>query len=764
MKKLVTILLIGISINVIGQQLSGTITNTQNEPLANVEVYIQDLYKGTSTNEEGFYEFNNLPNQPIKLIISYLGYDTQHKVISLQEKETVLNFILTESVFKMDEVIISTPFNKLQSENVMKVEKATITQLQNKGIVTLSESISTIPGVSTISTGTGIGKPVIRGLRGNRVLVYSQGLRLENQQFGDEHGLGVDASSIESMEVIKGPASLLYGSDALGGVLYFNPVKFAPINSFDLSGGQTFYSNTEGRNTTVSAKKSFNKWKFLANGSHNTHSDYETANDKRVTNTRFNETSFNAAIGYNNENISSIVRFLYNKSIIGIPEEIGEQSTSKTKMLPHQDLSTKMLSFNNTFFLNNSKISTVFGYTENLRNEFEDHHDEHEHEDEDEHHDDEDEHEEDEHDEDEMMEAALQLKLDTYSYDVKWHLPKMKNIETVIGTQGMYQKNKNFGEEILIPDANINDIGVFVTAMYQSDINSIQGGIRFDNRNISTSYHEVPHEDEVHIFKAIDKSFHNISASLGYKTLLFDNITTRINIASGFKAPNLAELTSNGVHHGSNRFELGNNELKQEQNFQSDISLEYKTDHFELVANGFYNHINDYIFIAPTGEIEDDFQVYSYTQDNAKLYGGEFGLHLHPHPLDWLHLNSNFEMVIGKQNNGDYLPLIPAHKLTNTLRFEFNNKNKITNSFAAATLESTFKQSNLSAFEEVSNSYNIVNIGFGGTLNLNKLSFDFNLNVNNLMNKSYISHLSRLKPDGIYNMGRNIIAKINFNI
>jgi len=755
MKTYISILFIGLSLITQAQnKITGIITNTQNEPLEGVEIYAEELHKGTSTNKEGYYELTNLPTTKIKITAAYIGYQTATKIINIQNTETIINFTLEEAIFKMDEIIISTPFNKLQSENVMKVERASLAQLQNKGIVTLSEGISSVPGVSIISTGTGIGKPVIRGLRGNRVLVYSQGLRLENQQFGDEHGLGVDASSIESMEVIKGPASLLYGSDALGGVLYFNPVKFAQVDNLDFSAAQTFYSNTEGTNTSVSAKQSYNKWKFLANGSYNSHSDYKTGNDERVTNTRFNETSFNTAIGYNSKVIASTLRFLYSNSNIGIPEEIGVQSTSKDKLLPYQGLTTKMVSLNNTIFLNSSKISSTFGYTKNNRNEFEDEHEEDEHEGE--------EHEGEEHDE--HAEAALQLELDTYSYDVKWHLPQFKNVEAVVGVQGMYQENRNYGEEILIPNADINDAGIFATAMHTFNNNSIQGGIRFDYRNISTQYHEVPHDDEIHIFDAIDKSFNNVSASLGYKTVIFNKITSRINLASGFKAPNLAELTSNGVHHGSNRFELGNNDLTQEKNYQSDISFEYKTDHFELVANGFYNSINDYIFIAPTGEIEDDFEVYSYTQDNAKLYGGEFGLHLHPHPLDWLHLHSNFEMVIGKQDNGDYLPLIPANKVTNTIRAEFNKNNWLSKGFASATLESTFKQNKLSAYETKSDSYNLLNVGIGGTIKLNKLNFNVHLNVNNVLDKSYISHLSRLKADGVQNIGRNFITSIKFKI
>lgn len=748
MKSYILILFIGLSAVLYSQNtIKGTITNTGKEKLRGVEIYINELHKGTTTNEKGYFELTNLPNNALKITVAYIGYKTQIKTIKLTKEITQLNFLLKESVFRMDEVIISTLFNKLQSENVMKVDKASITQLQNKGIVTLSDGIKSILGVSVISTGTGIGKPVIRGLRGNRVLVYSQGLRLENQQFGDEHGLGVDASSIESVEVIKGPASLLYGSDALGGVLYFNPVRFAPENSFNFSGSHTFYSNTEGTNTSISAKQSFNKWKFLANGSHSSHSDYKTANNERITNTRFNETSFNTAIGFNSELIASTVRFLYNRSIIGIPDEIGDQTTSKDKIFPYQDLKTKIVSLSNTIFLNRSKITSVVGFTRNNRNAFEAH-----------------DHEGEEHHENEHVDAAIQLILDTYSYDVKWHLPKFKNIETVIGTQGMYQENRNNGEEVLIPNADINDFGIFTTAMYTHNNNSIQGGVRFDYRNISTQYLEVSHEDEIHVFEAIDKSFNNVSASLGYKTLLFNKIVSRINLASGFKAPNLAELTSNGAHHGSNRFELGNNKLKQEQNYQSDISFEYKTAHFELVANGFYNCINDYIFIAPNGEIEDDYEVYSYTQDNATLYGGEFGFHLHPHPLDWLHLNSNFELVIGEQDNGDYLPLIPANKLTNTIRVDFNNSNWFNNSFASATLESTFKQHKLSEYETTSDAYNLLNVGVGGTIKLNKLNFNVHLNVNNVLDKSYSSHLSRLKTNGIENMGRNFITSIKLNL
>lgn len=738
MKYYFLILFIGFSTLTQAQnKLTGKITDTKNQSLSGVNVYITELHKGTSTDSNGDYTITNLPNANFAVTAAFIGYQSQNKNIQISTGNNMVNFTLKDAVFKMDEVIISTPFNKLQSQNVMKVERASIQQLKNRGAATLIEGITSLPGVSQVSTGVAIGKPVIRGLRGNRVLVYSQGLRLENQQFGAEHGLGVDESSVESVEVIKGPASLLYGSDAMGGVLFFNPLKFAEDNSFKLNINQKYFSNTDGYSTSFGYRKSYESWKFLVNGTHRLQSDYKIPNKMRVTDSRFNETIFNAAINYNNKLISSTLRFNFDHTLVGIPEEIGAQTKQKTHTYPYQDLTNKMISFNNIIFLPNSKITSTFGFTSNDRKEIE------------------------APNTNANTIPALHLKLKTYSYDIKWHLPKLKNFESILGIQGMHQKNKTLGVDVLIPNAQINDIGVFVTGNYTINENSFQGGIRFDNRNLST---KKSIDTEQHVFNAIDKSFKNVTASFGYKTTLFGAVTSRFNFAAGFRAPNLAELTSNGVHEGSNRYEIGNNNLQSEHNFQSDVALEYKSTHFEIFANGFYNGINKYIYIAPTGEMLDNNVVYNYIQNNAELYGGEFGFHIHPHPIDWLHFNSSYETVIGKQSNGTYLPLIPANKLTNTLRIELNEKEWLNNGFAAITYESHFKQKNVSAFETSTNSYNLINVGIGGTIKLKKIDFTINFNVNNLANTSYVSHLSRLKIDGIPNIGRNFITSVKFTL
>ncbi|CAM1365131.1 TonB-dependent receptor [Tenacibaculum soleae] len=753
MKKIIfSLLLIGMSNAYAQNSLSGKIIDINNVPLLGVEIYSEQLHKGTTSNVKGNYYLQNIPNGKIIINFTYLGFKSIAKEFIFNNQSQTYNPSLEESVFKIDEIIISTPFNKLQSENVMKVERLSAKVLHKMGATTLSEGITNIAGVSQIATGASIGKPVIRGLSGNRVLVYTQGIRLENQQFGGEHGLGINDTGIEGIEVIKGPASLLYGSDALGGVLYIQPEKFASENSTKLNVNQRYFSNTLGSNTSFGLKSSLKNWQFLARGTYAIHSDYKTPL-YRVTNTRFKEKDLKLGIGFHEKNFSSELRYNFNNSKLGLTEGIGEQTRETHLEIPYQDIDNQIISLHNHLFFNTSKLDIDLGYTVNSRKEYEEHeeHEEGEH--------------DEEHEEHSEGEAALNMKLKTFSYNVKYHFPKTGKFEILIGTQGLHQTNTNFGEELLIPNATVNDFGVFTTANFElNDNTQLQGGIRFDNRVIKTEKHEIKHEDEVHIFNPINKSFNSFTASLGIKTTLFKFVNARFNLASGFRAPNLAELTSNGVHHGTNRFEEGNNNLVNEKNLQFDLSLDYKSDHFEIFANGFYNTINNYIYLSPTGEIEDETPVYTYLQENGKLYGGEFGFHLHPHPLDWLHLESSFETVIGKQENGNYLPLIPANTLKNTFRAEFSTKKWLQNSYTSLSIHSTFKQENISLFETKTPAYNLINFSIGGDILINKYIFTTSIAINNLFNKKYINHLSRLKANNILNSGRNIVLGLNFSI
>lgn len=758
MKTILNILFLSIVSVAIGQNsIQGIVTDTETgEGLPYVNIYFPQLEKGTTTNDMGEFTINNLPSGTYALVYSFVGFETKSINLSIPTTEPVA-LSLASSAIEMEAVIISTPFHKLQSDNVMMVQRQTIAELKTSGAVTLGEGISNIPGVEGVSTGLGITKPVIRGLSSNRVLVYAQGVRLENQQFGDEHGLGLSDAGVASIEVIKGPASLLYGSDALGGVLYINPEKFARENKAHGDFGGTYFTNTQGYNTSAGYKESGEAFKVLFRGSVSEHADYNTSN-YRATNTRFKEQDFKAGLGYQSTNFKTDFRYNVNRSKIGIPDEIGEQSTNYAPLLPFQELTNHIFSSRSTVFFNNSKLEFNLGYIYNDRKEFEDEHDhEHDHDhdhDEDMHDDHEDHaetHEGEEHHEDhEELHPALHMKLKTANYDIKYHLPVSGKFETIVGAQGMHQVNTNYGEETLVPNAVTNDIGVLAMAHIHFEKVDFQVGVRYDKRWIE-------------IDNNLNKTFNSFNGALGAKTDIAKNITARLNLATGFRAPNLAELTSDGVHHGTNRYEIGNIDLNTEQNFQTDLALEYKNEHIEFYVNGFYNLINDYIYLSPDGSLINADPVYNYVQDNASLYGGEVGLHFHPHPIHWLHYQASFETVTGKLNSGSYLPLIPANSISNTIRAEFDVKD-MGNTYAFVKLNSVFNQGNVSAFETSTGGYNLLSAGIGGNLKLFKNDLAITIAGTNLTDKTYINHLSRLKPDGIFNMGRNFSLGLTYSL
>jgi iron complex outermembrane recepter protein len=700
--------------------VEGIVTDSNsNTPIPFANIYLPLLEKGAITDNDGKFIISNLPTGNYKILISIIGYKTLSIEIDIPLIQD-LNIKLTSSVIEMEQIIISTPFHKLQSENVMKVEREKVSDLKEKGAVTLSEGITNIPGVESVTTGLSIGKPVIRGLSSNRVVIYTQGVRLENQQFGSEHGLGVSDAGVESVEVIKGPASLLYGSDALGGVLYLNPEKFATKKTSSGDVNFNYFSNTKGYSTNAGFKSSATKFKYIIRGSLAEHSDYKTK-DYRVTNTRFKEQDIKAALGYQNKAFKTEVRYNINNLKTGIPEEIGLQSSSKRTLIPYQKVSNQVLSSKTKFFFNKSSLNINAGYIFNDRKEFE-----------------------------EFTTPVLGFKLKTVNYDVKYDTPKLGKFETIVGVQGMKQKNINYGVEQLIPDATTNDIGFFTVSHIHFNNYDIQLGARYDKRNIDVK-------------NSIDKTYNSFNSAFGIKFNLFKKITTRLNFATGFRAPNLAELTSNGVHEGTNRFEIGNPNLNSEQNFQTDLAYEYKNEHFEVFANVFYNKINDYIFISPTENIIEDNFVFVYEQNDAKLYGGEFGVHIHPHPLDWLHFESSFETVNGKKDKGEYLPLIPASSVSNIFRVEFNNTT-ITKGYAFVKLKTVFNQNRISSFETRTSGYNLLSAGFGGKIKLAKHELSISLSGTNLTNKKYINHLSRLKTDNIFNIGRNLSIGLSYNL
>lgn len=702
-----------------------------NEPIQFADVFFTELQTGTITDEDGTFVLVELLKSKIHVQISFIGYKTIQEAIDLYEYHEKV-FYLESSHIDLEEVVFSIPGGKLQGENIVSIERKNLTEIAQSS-VSLAEAVSNIPGVDQNTTGAGIGKPVIRGLSGNRIVTYAQGIRIENQQWGDEHGLGVSDIGIESVEVIKGPASLLYGSDALGGVLFFIDERYTQHNLMEGNFNTRFLSNALGTYNKLGVKIHRNEFKMNVFGGYTSNIDYKIPGGNRVFNTRFDEKSFKTSIGYNTKKWISNLHYSFLKNNFGITEEAKyTNTTSRRAELPFQKINHHNISFDNSYFINDTHFSLILGYSENDRKEFEEN----------------------------VNSAALNMKLKSLTYNLKWYSSSIGNhLSLIVGSQGMHQTNNNFGEELLIPDGTNNDFGAFSIVNY--DINNLQFqvGFRGDHRLIKTK-EQITND---HRFQSLTKSYGNLNYSAGgiYNG---ENIVFRINVASGFRAPSTSELLSNGLHEGTQRYELGNPNLKSENANQVDVTFDFHSEHFSVSLNPFFNFINNYIFLSPTDSITEDVPVYEYLQTKAKLYGGEAGLHFHPHNLHWLHIESNLSTVVAKDDHGAPLPLIPATRINTMLKAIFSPRGVIQVKDVFLQYLYKFDQHRNSEFETSTPQYQLIHIGTHIDVLTKEKPIQLSVGIKNLFNTKYIDHLSRLKSMEIPNPGINFYVGLNIGI
>ncbi len=360
----------------------------------------------------------------------------------------------------------------------------------------------------------------------------------------------------------------------------------------------------------------------------------------------------------------------------------------------------------------------------------------------------------------------IQMRLATLTYDAKLYLPSDKNSEYIVGYQGMYQNNLNLNdrETMLLPDASIfNNSLFFLIQRTLFEKFKLQTGLRFDKKTLTTIASGDSGQPDYR--EALDEKYKSLSGSLGATYSITDKLLIRSNIASAYRTPNLAELTSNGQHE--TRYEIGSKSLIPEKSYEIDLSMHYHKDNLTIDIAGFYNNIDNYIFISPTGDTTNTgLYIYKYEQNNSFLFGGEAGIHFHPNSIKWLHLLTTFSTVTGKQKMGPFLPFIPARKIYMELRTEKETLAFLHEAFFLITSTSVFRQGNSAPEETPTNGYTLLDISVGGQIKVKDQYISVSLGATNIFDKQYIDHLSTLKEVGFINPGRNIsiTLKIPFAI
>ncbi len=721
-------------------EIKGVITNNQGEPLAGANVFVPEQNKGTVADQKGYYWLKNIPKGKIKIQYSYVGYNNQLVTVMMENSPREINIVLQHEPIETQAVVIVGGYNSTQHENAVKIDVIKSEMINSAGTPNFAESLTKIPGIDMISKGSGISKPVIRGLAMNDILVLNNGVRYENYQYSDHHPLGIDEFGIESVEVIKGPASLLYGSDAIGGVVDFVKEKPAPVGQIIGDYNMQLYSNSLGAATNLGVKGTSQNFFWGIRGGGKTNADYLQGGGDFVPNSRFNEWSVKGNAGYTGKTGTFKLFYDVNQQKLGLVEpdviplitERGRKSD-----IWFQTFNNKLLSSQNKLYLGNYKVEINAAFQNTNLLHF-----------------------------DERVDPFIDMSLATLTYEAKLYFPSTKNAEYIVGFQGLNQHNDNLNdrETKLLPDATINSYSGFTLLQYTiAEKLRLQAGARYDYRDISTVKLGLPADDNYR--PALSKEYSSVSGSFGATYNVSEKLLFRANLAAAFRSPNLAELTSNGLHEV--RYEVGNPDLLPQHAFEGDLSVHYHFDNLSFDVAGFYNRVNDYIFIAPTGEMSaGGFPIYKYRQSDARLFGGEAVLHIHPSPIEWLHFETVFSTVTGKQENEDYLPLIPANKLKFELRVEKKRLMGFDKTYFKINVQDVFDQNNFAPEEEATAGYTLVDLGMGANLRAGNQLIIIGLSANNIFDKKYIDHLSTLKEAGYFNPGRNIALslKIPFGI
>ena len=703
------------------------------------KIYCLETENGVQSDSSGKWQLKNVIYNQMTIQVSAINYESKILIVDSSDLEILVR--LSTGHIHLDEVIISTTDSKLQRYSAFPVESRKIADLNKIEQTNLVDAMSNIPGIYNFSTGNGIAKPVIRGLSGMRVLTSQNGLRLENQQWGADHGFAVLNLGIDRIEVIKGPSSLIYGADALGGVIYLSDEPYANLNNEEIKASTKFESNSLASFNKISYKKSKDNLRFAVYGGYFSRANYaignseflNTSKKEFVTNSKNSGGSFKTAIGYNKNNWITNFRYqlLYFQN--GLPGHTHDSNPelssflssnqSRSYTIPAQKIFNHLAQWENKFYFKNDELVAQLGFTSNELREFGE----------------------------KVFTPGIDMTLQNSSYNIRWKHHFNKHFDLVSGSQAMLQRNTNgtSAEEILVPNAGFNDLGAFTLIKGTFNLWNIQAGARYDQRSII--------EKTSGGFNKAYKGF-NYSAGISRSS---KNLTTRLNASTGFRPPHISELLADGVHHATMQYLIGDSNFESERANQVDFYLGTHFDHLEIVINPFINQINNYIYKSPTGQ-EDSastLDIFEMKQTNVIFYGGDIAIHFHPHIAHWLHLESNLSLLSTEEK----LPFMPQNRLNNGIKIEFKRENKLKINSLSAQYVYFFAQENVASYETVSSAYQLINLGCNGSMS-EKHHIDFSLGVNNLLNTRYIDHLSRLKTYEIPNPGRNIYIKLSLRI
>ena len=772
--------------------LSGFVHDAENDSyLAAATVSLQPGDRHIQANANGFFSFDNLPSANYMLTIRFIGYNDLSIPIALS-RDTLMHLHLHPSPLLLQEVRIDADRSDINgAASSLPITEISRNYLFKNSSTNFMQTLSSVAGISSMDIGAGFSKPVLRGFGFNRVAVVDKGVVQQNQQWGADHGLEIDQFDVDGVRVHKGPMSLFYGSDAIGGVIEILPPTIPHEDMF--WGDATLIAKSNNDLLGASVVASVKKGNIFLRGRATVQSygDYRVPIDTieyltwrlpvyngRMKNTAGREYNLALSGNYSSDNFSSWMHLsdIYSKNGFfpgahGIPslERLLNDGSVRNIEMPYATSNHFKLIWNNEWKLSGNDMFLLdIGYQQNRREELSAFHTHYGNQ------------------ETPLVkpDLELQFRLNTLSGSARYLMGEGEKWSKTIGLSAEYQHNRVGGYSFLLPDFDRLSSGLFwINSLKLSDKFVLTGGVRYDVGRLNVSEFYDPllaeflmlqgyTEENVEFYAMrsvnLNRVFGNLSGSLGFEYSPSNIHTLKMNVGRSFRYPGANELASNGLHHGAFRHEQGNGDLSSERGYQLDIDYHYEKGSFNVRLNPFLSWFKNYIYLEPTGSwsvLPHAGQIYRYNESEAIVAGGELmaGYNI----SNRLSVNGDVEYVFNRNIADNYaLPFTPPTVVTTDITYSVRGRERSLVSEYEIKLENRWvmNQNSVARNETATPGSSLWNISAYAHWYVGDKMFITLLQVDNLFNTSFMNHLSFYRMLNAPEPGRNIqlIVKIPF--
>lgn len=762
--------------------IQGTVTDDTGNPVPGVNVAFPQLNRGAYTKSDGSYIINNLPTGTYTLVFSYVGYENQNKEVTLEKGETVtLDVSLQRTLIQEETITVTgTPYASDPLTTPADVDVLTGDTKFSKQQTSLGASLDELAGVSSISTGSQMGKPVIRGLSGSRVRVLDDGVSMDYQQYGVRHGPNVDPFTSERIEVVRGAASVQYGSDALGGAV--NVISNSLPDAVDeqpFLQGQTLGEFSTNNDELVgglhlngaSGRLGFTGTIIRRSAGNMTAPDVPTFQDSNnptapkfsgeLDHTDYDQLNGSLGVGYQTEmgQISAEYTRWQNSHNFLLPngKGLGQNLENDTFQFEgNLQLGNNFILKPNFTYSSNLRQSSPGGANAKLRNELPD-----------------------------DGYAHLDILLQSYTGKTVLEHPEVGPFSGTIGVEYKYQDQSTRGVEPLVPSATVQNFATYVFEKAEINDLTLSFGARIDARSQTAEPNadlNLPDQSAGETDDVLDQSYVEFSGSVGATYQFTEALAVAGNIGRGFRAPSLFNLHVDGVHGGIAAYQVGNPYLDSEHSLNTDLSLRWRSTNVKAKATVYRNAIENYIFLVNTGQFAGPNgsgpPILETVQGDARLIGGN--ANITAQVLPWLQLSGTFETVQGENVDEDIsqvddLPLLPPTQLSGSVKLVKRKLGAFQNTFltigvehatskeAAGRYEPFWQFGNAPQFSSFgvasTDAYTLLNATVGAELSLWDRPISLQLSTNNLLNEDYRDFLDTYKGYAL-SPGRDIKLRV----